>query len=325
VVIRNWLMFLFLSTPVFLQAADAPVIYSIQTVAGSDSNGDGGPALNALLSQAEGIAVDRLGNIYVADAADNRVRKITPDGNIQTIAGSGVAGFAGDGGPAAQAVLNQPYGLAVDSSGNLYIADLGNARVRKISAGGSIQTVAGGGGTAAGGSVSAAAVNVQLLEPRNVAIDSGGLLYISDFAAHTVYKVSPGGVLSTFAGHSGAIECTRRTRSRRERWRIHRRQRKQSHPQGFERRDQYRLRRCFADGRRDQLDWNFVHCLGWLLRHAACGHRWPDSLYGRGPGSLGQRLCHRGSVRARSDPRRRRVGDRGQRGVALLRRGQRTG
>jgi len=204
VVIRNWLMFLFLSTPVFLQAADAPVIYSIQTVAGSDSNGDGGPALNALLSQAEGIAVDRLGNIYVADAADNRVRKITPDGNIQTIAGSGVAGFAGDGGPAAQAVLNQPYGLAVDSSGNLYIADLGNARVRKISAGGSIQTVAGGGGTAAGGSVSAAAVNVQLLEPRNVAIDSGGLLYISDFAAHTVYKVSPGGVLSTFAGNGNA-------------------------------------------------------------------------------------------------------------------------
>lgn len=203
-VIRNRLMFLFLTTFGFLQAADAPAIYSIQTVAGSDSNGDGRPALNALLSQAEGIAVDSLGNIYVADAADNRIRKITPDGNIQTIAGSGVAGFAGDGGPAAQAVLNQPYGLAVDSSGNLYVADLGNARVRKISVDGTIQTVAGGGLTVAGANVSAPAANVQLLEPRNVAIDSSGSLYISDFAAHTVYKVSPSDVLSTFAGTGNA-------------------------------------------------------------------------------------------------------------------------
>ncbi len=202
--ICNWLMFLFLTTAVFLQAADSPLIYNIQTVAGSDSNGDGGPALSALLSQAEGIAVDKLGNIYIADAADNRVRKIAPDGTIQTIAGGGVAGFAGDGGPAAQALLNQPYGLAVDSSGNLYIADLGNARVRKISADGTIQTVAGGGKTIAGGNVSAVAVNVQLLEPRNVAIDNGGTLYISDFAAHTVYKVSPGGVLSTLAGNGNA-------------------------------------------------------------------------------------------------------------------------
>ena len=141
--LRNGLMFFFLSTSVFLQAGDAPVIYSIQTVAGSSTNGDGGPAMNALLSQAEGIAVDSQGNIYIADAADNRIRQITPDGTIQTIAGSGIAGFAGDGGPASKALLNQPYGLAVDSSGNLYIADLGNARVRKISLDGNIQTVAG--------------------------------------------------------------------------------------------------------------------------------------------------------------------------------------
>lgn len=202
--IQNWLTFLLVSTSVFLPAADAPTIYNIQTAAGSDSNGDSGPALNAILSQAEGIAADRLGNIYVADAADNRVRKITPDGTIQTIAGSGVAGFAGDGGPAAQALLNQPYGLAADSSGNLYIADLGNARVRKISVDGSIQTVAGGGVIAAGGNTAVAALNVQFLEPRNVAIDAGGTLYISDFAAHTVYQVSPSGVITTLAGNGNA-------------------------------------------------------------------------------------------------------------------------
>ncbi|HTS48638.1 MAG TPA: IPT/TIG domain-containing protein [Bryobacteraceae bacterium] len=202
--VRNPLMFFFLSASVFLQAADGPIIYGIQTVAGSDSNGDGGPAMNALLSQAEGIAVDRQGNIYIADAADNRIRKITPDGTIQTIAGTGIAGFAGDGGLASKALLNQPYGVAVDSSGNLFVADLGNARVRKISLDGTIQTVAGGGSTVAAGNVSGPAVNVQLLEPRNVAVDTGGWLYISDFAAHTVYKVSPSGVLSTLAGNGNA-------------------------------------------------------------------------------------------------------------------------
>jgi uncharacterized protein (TIGR03437 family) len=202
--IRNWPLLFFLSTSVFLWGADAPPVYDIQTIAGSEANGDGGPALQAFLNQTEGIVVDRAGNIYVADAADNRIRKITTAGVIQTIAGTGVAGFAGDGGPAIQALLNQPYGLAVDSSGNLYVADLGNTRVRKISLDGTIQTVAGGGFIVAGGNVSAPAVNVQLLEPRNVAIDAGGSLYISDFGAHSVYKVSAGGVLSTLAGNGNA-------------------------------------------------------------------------------------------------------------------------
>ena len=203
--IPNRLVILFLAgSALLVRAADAPAVYTIQTVAGSDSNGDGGPAQNALLSQAEGIAVDGAGNIYIADAADNRVRKITPDGNIQTVAGTGIAGFAGDGGPAMKALLNQPYGLAVDSAGDLYIADLGNARVRKIALDGTIQTVAGGGLTVPGGNVSLPAVNVQLLEPRNVAVDANGGLYISDFAAHTVYKVSSSGILSTLAGNGNA-------------------------------------------------------------------------------------------------------------------------
>src|SRR5438105_643808 len=107
--------------------------YLIQTVAGSDTAGDGGPAVAASFSQTEGIAVDGAGAIYVADADDNRVRQIGLDGTIRTVAGTGISGFQGDGGPATAALLSHPYGLAVDAAGNLYIADLGNARIRKVS------------------------------------------------------------------------------------------------------------------------------------------------------------------------------------------------
>jgi uncharacterized protein (TIGR03437 family) len=185
-----------------ITAADtAPTSYIIQTVAGSDDSGDGGLALSAALSQPEGIAVDRSGNVYFSDAAVHRIRKIGTDGSIQTIAGTGVAGFAGDGGPASAALLNQPYGLALDPAGNLYIADLGNARVRKIGTDGIIQTIAGGGtlpatSTGQGGP----ATSVQLAQPRNVAVDAAGSLYISDFGANQVYHVTASGILSLVAG-----------------------------------------------------------------------------------------------------------------------------
>jgi trimeric autotransporter adhesin len=179
----------------------APSAYTIQTVAGSDDSGDGGSALAAALGQPEGIAVDRSGNVYVAEAANHRVRKIAPGGTIQTIAGTGVAGFAGDGGPAVSAQLNQPYGLALDSQDNLYIADLGNSRVREVSSGGTIQTVAGGGSLAAtGAGQGGPATLAQLIEPRNVTVDHGGNLYISDFGANQVYRVSSAGILSLVAG-----------------------------------------------------------------------------------------------------------------------------
>ena len=199
------LALLVLSGSLFILLADAPAkTYVVQTVAGSNFVGDGGSALNAVLSQPEGVAVDRLGNIYVADADDNRVRRISPGGVIQTVAGTGVAGFAGDGGPANVALLNQPYGLAVDAAGNLYIADLGNARVREVTADGTIQTVAGGGSTPpANNGSGGSATSAQMLQPRNVAVDSAGSLYISDFGANRVYRVT-GGMLVALAGTGNA-------------------------------------------------------------------------------------------------------------------------
>jgi uncharacterized protein (TIGR03437 family) len=159
-------------------------VYFINTAAGSDWVGDGGPAILALLFQAEGLAADAGGNVYVADAADQRVRRIGVDGTIETIAGTGIAGFSGDGGPAVAAQLNSPYGLAFDASGNLYIADLGNARVRRVAPDGTIDTVASG----------------VLNAPRNVAVDASGNVYISDFSAHRVYELAPGGTLTVIAG-----------------------------------------------------------------------------------------------------------------------------
>ena len=172
--------------------------YAIKTIAGTNSAGDGGAATAALLVQAEGVAIDGLGNIYVADAGDNRVRKISRSGIIDTVAGTGVAGFAGDGGAATTARLNHPYGIALDLAGNLYIADLGNARVRKVGLTGLISTVAGGGSSAITAGMQA--TDGALMSPRNVAVDFQGILYISDFDAQRVYQVAPSGVLTFLAG-----------------------------------------------------------------------------------------------------------------------------
>lgn len=168
-------------------AAQLPT-YTIQTVAGTDDVGDGGFATTAILSQAEGVAVDGRGNIYVADADDNRVRKISPDGRIQTVAGTGVGGSGGDGGPAKLAHLNRPYGIAVDGAGTLYIADLGNGGARRVTLDGTISTINLSRGSA------------RAVAPRNVAVETDGTLYVSDFGAHQVYRVSTSGAVTVFAG-----------------------------------------------------------------------------------------------------------------------------
>jgi uncharacterized protein (TIGR03437 family) len=167
------------------RAASAPVSYTIQTVAGSSEVGDGGLAPNAAISDAQGVAIDSAGNIFLADANDHRIRKITPDGMISTVAGDGSPGFRGDGGPASASRLNTPYGIVVDSAGNLYIADLGNNRVRKVALDGTISTVPG---------------TDSLLAPRNVALDAAGSLHISEFNGHRVQHLRTDGVLEIVAG-----------------------------------------------------------------------------------------------------------------------------
>ena len=175
-------------------------LYSVDTLAGSDNVGDGGPAADALLTHLQGIACDAAGNVYIADADDHRVRKITPDGNISTVAGTGHAGFSGDGGPASAARLNTPYGLAVDRSGNLYIADLGNRRVRRVDTEGRILTIAGGGAKSAAEADGLPAIDASLDSPRNVLPDGYGGVYFSDFGANRVYYISPSGTLLHIAG-----------------------------------------------------------------------------------------------------------------------------
>jgi uncharacterized protein (TIGR03437 family) len=179
--------------------------YNISTIAGSDWVGENIPATSAILLQAEGIAADNSGNIYISDANNHRVRCLSPNGFIRTIAGNGVAGFAGDNGPAASSQLNAPYGLSFDFAGNLYIADLGNARIRRIAPSGIISTVAGGGAFPAGGQNDGSmATAVAFIAPRNIATDGNGVIYISDFGAHRVYQMTTDGTLTTLAGTGSA-------------------------------------------------------------------------------------------------------------------------
>jgi uncharacterized protein (TIGR03437 family) len=178
----------------------------ITTVAGSGANGfsgDGGPATSASMDQPRGVAVDSSGNLFFADYYNERIRKVSSGGVITTVAGNGKFGFAGDGGPATSASLNSPTGVALDASGNLYIADRDNQRIRKVSASGIITTFAGN-GTASfsgdGGPAASAALNY----PTSVAVDASGNLFIIDRENHRVRKVSANGVITTVAGNGTA-------------------------------------------------------------------------------------------------------------------------
>jgi uncharacterized protein (TIGR03437 family) len=178
-----------------------PPAYRIQSIAGSANAGDNLPALQALLTQAEGLAFDNDGNLFIADAAEHRVRRLSPTGILTTVAGNGTLGYSGDNGPATDAQLASPYGLAVDRSNNLYIADLGNRVIRRVTPQGRITTYAGGGANpATAPSEGSPATTVRFNAPRNVAIDPEGNLYISDFDAHRIYAIANDG---TFRLHAG--------------------------------------------------------------------------------------------------------------------------
>ena len=174
---------------------------TISTVAGSGTAGfagDGAAAASAQLNLPFGVAVDTAGNLYIAEFGNNRVRKVTAGGTISTLAGNGVSGYSGDGGQATGAMLNGPQGVAVDTAGNVYIADTGNNRVRKVAPNGTITTVAGNG--IAGFSDGGSAVNAQVGNPVAVAVDSAGNLYIADGSAR-VRKVFASGLITTIAGN----------------------------------------------------------------------------------------------------------------------------
>lgn len=176
----------------------------ITTVAGRlTSNfgfsGDGGPAKTAELAYPHGVALDASGNLYIADTGNQRIRKVLPNGTISTVAGRDPGGFSGDGGPATAAQLHGPLGTVVDASGNLYIADRENQRVRKVTPGGIISTVAGTGvpnvvPVGDGGLATAA----SLFYPRSVAVDRSGNLFIVDENTR-IRKVTPEGVIGTLA------------------------------------------------------------------------------------------------------------------------------
>ncbi len=179
----------------------------ISTFAGNGAagaSGDGGPAAKARLGRYTlTAAFDAAGNLYIADPANNRIRKVSAGtGIITTVAGTGVSGAAGDGGPATAATLSFPTGVQLDAAGNIYIADSNNHRIRKITAG-VITTIAGasttnnaGGFTGDGGT----AVQAQLHTPSGIAFDTSGNLYIADTGNHRVRKVDSAGVITTVAG-----------------------------------------------------------------------------------------------------------------------------
>jgi uncharacterized protein (TIGR03437 family) len=168
--------------------------------------GDGGPATSAGLNPSalpffQGVALDNAGNLYIADGGNHRVRKVNSSGIISTFAGNGSLGSSGDGGPAANAGIVLPSGLVSDSAGNLYIGDVGGARIRKVAANGNISTIVGTGTPGFSGD-GGPAVSAQTFGPQGLALDAQGNLYFSEFgSAPRVRKVDTNGIITTVAGN----------------------------------------------------------------------------------------------------------------------------
>ena len=191
-------------------SAVAQTAGNIQTVAGSglqSPSGDGGPATQAGLNVPVDVYVDPSGNLFITDQFNNRIRKVAPNGTISTVAGTGVAGFSGDGGPAVNAEINTPTGIRGDSSGNLYIADVGNQRIRKVDTSGIITTFAGNGNKGYGGD-GGPAVNASFYNAVRVAIDPSGNVLVADQSDHRVRRITPAGIITTFAGNGVGTPST---------------------------------------------------------------------------------------------------------------------
>jgi len=174
----------------------------ISTVVGTGvqgSSGYGGPATNASLNRPTFVVLDPAGNLYIADTSNQRIRRVDLNGTITTIAGNGMAGFSGDGGLASNASLMFPLGMAMDSVGNLYVADANNHRIRRIDLSGVITTVAGNGVEGYSGDLGPA-TSASLNYPEDVAFDRAGNLFIADSGNNRIRKVDASGIISTIAG-----------------------------------------------------------------------------------------------------------------------------
>lgn len=178
---------------------------TLSTVAGSGTQGfagDGGPAVAARLDSPSGLATNSAGDVFIADTHNHRIRKLTvASGAIGTVAGTGLRGFSGDNGPAAAAQIDSPTALAVAANGDLYVADAGNQRVRRISAANGVMTTVAGSGrqgfSGDGGSALAAAIDA----PNGLALDAGGNLYLADTHNHRIRRVDAvTGVITTVSG-----------------------------------------------------------------------------------------------------------------------------
>src|SRR5579872_6755232 len=179
----------------------------ITTFAGNGSagyTGDGVPASTTSLNTQYGVWKDHYGNVYIADALNNRVRKVDAAGIITTIAGTGTPGFSGDGGPAVAAELHEPISVAVDGAGNVYINDMQNNRIREIKnmgeSGSIIITIAGTGAGAYSGD-GGQATNAAIYSPQGIYVDAAGNVFFGDEFNHRVRKISPAGIITTVAGN----------------------------------------------------------------------------------------------------------------------------
>jgi sugar lactone lactonase YvrE len=173
----------------------------VTTLAGSSEGHADGLASVARFSEPTAIAVDSAGNVYVADFANHRIRKIDPQGNVSTLAGSGVAGYAD--GPGDKAQFNGPAGVAVDRSGNVYVSDALNYRIRRIGPDGTVTTIAGSGPIGVlgvGGFADGPAATARFAAPAGLAVDASGNVYVADKDNHRVRRISPDGIVTTVAG-----------------------------------------------------------------------------------------------------------------------------
>lgn len=182
---------------------------SICTIAGTGIqgySGDGHEATKARLNKPMNVCIDHFGNIYIADWGNHRIRRITPTGIITTVAGVGRAGLLGDGGPASKSCLNESFGVYADRDGNIYIADSGNHRVRKISSDGIITSIAGIGVEGFSGD-GGFATEAQLNSPQAVFVTNSKEIYINDEHNHRIRRILPSGLIITIAGNGRADYC----------------------------------------------------------------------------------------------------------------------